>query len=187
MEIRDLTLAGLKLLVPRQFKDDRGVFWETWREGMLLDDQGNSLDFVQDNLSISKAGTLRGMHFQRAPHAQGKLVRVAAGFILDAVVDLRADSPTRGQFEVTPLSATNGHQLWVPAGFGHGFLALEDQTTVEYRCTGSYHPESEGSIRWDDPDVAIDWQLELLGDVQAPLLSEKDANAPSLKDIDWPF
>ncbi len=154
---------------------------------MLRDDQGNSLDFVQDNLSISKAGTLRGMHFQRAPHAQGKLVRVAAGFILDAVVDLRADSPKRGQFEVTPLSATNGHQLWVPAGFGHGFLALEDQTTVEYRCTGSYHPESEGSIRWDDPDVAIDWQLELLGDVQAPLLSEKDANAPSLKDIDWPF
>lgn len=187
MEIRDLALEGMKLLVPRQFKDDRGIFWETWREGMLLDDQGNPLDFVQDNLSISKAGTLRGMHFQRAPHAQGKLVRVAAGSILDAVVDLRADSPTRGQFEVVPLSATNGHQLWVPAGFGHGFLALEDQTTVEYRCTASYHPESEGSIRWDDPDVAIDWQLESLSDVEAPLLSEKDAIAPLLKDIDWPF
>ena len=187
MEIRDLAFEGLKLLVPRQFKDDRGVFWETWREGMLLDDQGNPLRFVQDNLSISKYGTLRGMHFQRAPHAQGKLVRVAAGCILDAVVDLRADSPTRGQFEVVPLSATNGHQLWVPAGFGHGFLALEDQTTVEYRCTASYHPESEGSIRWDDSDVAIDWQLESLSDVEAPVLSEKDAIAPLLKDIDWPF
>ena len=149
--------------------------------------KGIPCDFVQDNLSISKAGTLRGMHFQRAPHAQGKLVRVAAGSILDAVVDLRADSSTRGQFLVVPLSATKGHQLWVPAGFGHGFLALEDQTTVEYRCTASYHPESEGSIRWDDPDVAIDWQLESLSDVEAALLSEKDAIAPLLKDIDWPF
>lgn len=85
------------------------------------------------------------------------------------------------------LSALNGHQLWVPAGFGHGFIALEDQTTVEYRCTASYHPESEGSIRWNDPDVAIDWQMESLREIGAPLLSEKDAMAPLLKDIDWPF
>ena len=187
MQIQDLVLEGLKLLIPRQFQDDRGVFWETWREGMLLDAEGIPLRFVHDNLSLSKAGTLRGMHFQSAPHAQGKLVRVVAGSILDAVVDLRTASPTRGQYAVMPLSVTNGHQLWVPPGFGHGFLALEDQTTVEYRCTASYHPESEGSIRWDDPDVAIDWQLEKLSELDAPLLSEKDAVAPFLKDIDWPF
>ena len=97
MQIQDLVLEGLKLLIPRQFQDDRGVFWETWREGMLLDAEGIPLRFVQDNLSLSKAGTLRGMHFQSAPHAQGKLVRVVAGSILDAVVDLRTASPTRGQ------------------------------------------------------------------------------------------
>ena len=187
MEIQDLSLEGLKLLVPRQFKDDRGCFWETWQEGMLLDEEGSPLRFVQDNLSISKAGALRGIHFQLAPHAQGKLVRAVAGSILDVVVDLRAASSTRGQVVMAKLSALNGHQLWVPAGFGHGFMALEDQTTVEYRCTASYHPESEGSIRWDDSDVAIDWQLESLSDVEAPLLSEKDAIAPLLKDIDWPF
>ncbi|MDE0979509.1 MAG: dTDP-4-dehydrorhamnose 3,5-epimerase [Flavobacteriales bacterium] len=187
MEIQNLSLEGLKLLVPRQFKDDRGFFWETWREGMLLDEEGSPLRFVQDNLSISKAGTLRGIHFQRAPHTQGKLVRAVSGSILDVVVDLRAASPTRGQVLRVELSALNGHQLWVPAGFGHGFIAREDETTVEYRCTATYEPEYEGSIRWDDPDVAIDWQMEALREIGAPLLSEKDAMAPLLKDIDWPF
>ena len=124
MEIRDLALDGLKLLVPRQFKDDRGVFWETWREGVLSDGDGHPLKFVQDNLSISKAGTLRGIHFQRSPHAQGKLVRAVSGRILDVAVDLRSASPTRGQYVSLDLSVVNGHQLWVPPGFGHGFLAM---------------------------------------------------------------
>jgi dTDP-4-dehydrorhamnose 3,5-epimerase len=187
MEIRDLALDGLKLLVPRQFKDDRGVFWETWREGMLLDGLGHPVKFVQDNLSISKAGTLRGIHFQRSPHAQGKLVRAVSGRILDVAVDLRSASPTRGQYVSLDLSVANGHQLWVPPGFGHGFLALEENSTVEYRCTSLYHPESEGSIRWDDPDVGIDWRISDLHDLKTPFLSGKDSEASFLKEMDWPF
>ena len=188
MQIESLFLKGLVKLTPQQFADDRGVFWETWREGMLEDDQGNPLQFVQENLSVSKAGTLRGMHFQRAPHAQGKLVRAASGRIFDVVVDVRKDSSTRGEWFGCELSKQNGCQLWIPAGFAHWFLALEDDTVVEYRCTALYNPESEGSVRWDDPAVGIDWKAfspEL--PPGAPLLSEKDKIAPFLHDIDWPF
>jgi dTDP-4-dehydrorhamnose 3,5-epimerase len=188
MKIERLPLAGLIKLTPRQFSDDRGVFWETWREGMLDDAEGNPLEFVQENLSISKAGTLRGMHFQRAPHAQGKLVRAASGRIFDVAVDVRIDSETRGQWFGCELSSQNGCQLWIPAGFAHGFLALEDDCVVEYRCTSLYSPESEGSILWDDPAVGIDWNVASRGlPAGGPLLSEKDAVAPLLADIEWPF
>lgn len=187
MEIQELELKGLKLLVPKKFKDDRGVFWETWREGILLDERGKPIKFVQDNLSVSTAGTLRGLHFQHAPNAQGKLVRVVSGRVLDVVLDLRAASETRGQYVSKELSADNGHQLWVPAGFGHGFLALENNSTVEYRCTASYHPESEGSIRWNDPEAAIDWKGNKWTNFDRPTLSKKDQEAPLLKDLDWPF
>ena len=188
MEIRETSLQGLKRLVPQKFMDDRGVFWETWREGMLSNDLGQPLVFVQDNLSVSVRGVLRGMHFQRPPHAQGKLVRAVSGSIFDVAVDLRADSPTRGQWHGCKLSASNGHQLWVPSGFAHGFLALEDQSVVEYRCTAMYSPESEGSIRWDDPDIGIDWSqsgIEFLS--SGPVLSGKDAIAPLLREIPMPF
>ena len=188
MEIRETSLQGLKIVAPRKFVDDRGVFWETWRQGMMSDDQGQPLVFVQDNLSVSAQGVLRGLHFQRPPHAQGKLVRAASGSIFDVVVDLRADSPTRGQWHGCELSVSNGLQLWVPSGFAHGFLALEDQSVVEYRCTTMYSPESEGSIRWDDPDIGIDWsQSGMEFPSSGPVLSGKDATAPLLSDIAMPF
>ncbi len=188
MDIEALPLNGLLKLTPRQFRDDRGVFWETWRDGMVCDDSGNSLKFIQENLSISKAGTLRGLHYQRDPHAQGKLVRAVSGRILDVAVDVRASSPTRGEWYACELSNENGCQLWIPVGFAHGFLALTDHAVVEYRCTASYHPESEGSILWNDPDLDITW--EPAGFVMpegGPFLSEKDAIAPSLKAGGWPF
>jgi len=188
MEIEALPLEGLLKLTPRQFRDDRGVFWETWRDGMVVGDSGKSLEFVQENLSISKAGTLRGLHYQREPHAQGKLVRAASGKILDVAVDVRSSSLTRGQWHASELSDQNGCQLWIPAGFAHGFLALTDQAVVEYRCTASYHPESEGSILWNDPELAIAW--ESTGFVMpegGPFLSEKDAVAPLLNAGGWPF
>lgn len=188
MEVEALHLSGLVKLTPRQFRDDRGVFWETWRQGMLDGHTDVPLEFVQENLSVSKAGTLRGLHFQRDPHAQGKLVRCAAGRVFDAAVDVRASSPTRGQWFGCELSSDNGCQLWIPAGFAHGFLALCDDAVVEYRCTAYYHPESEGSIRWDDPDVNIDWNAADFNMPEGgPLLSPKDAAAPSLKAAGWPF
>lgn len=188
MEVEKLNLEGLIKLTPRQFTDDRGVFWETWREGMILNEKGESLRFVQENLSVSKAGVLRGLHFQRKPHAQGKLVRVVSGRIYDVVVDVRENSSTRGQWYGCELSSTNGCQLWIPAGFAHGFLALEDDSVVEYRCTAFYSPEFEGSIRWDDPMVGIDWNAAKSGPPSGePLVSSKDAVAPLLSAIDWPF
>jgi dTDP-4-dehydrorhamnose 3,5-epimerase len=188
MEIEQLSLKGLLKLTPRQFADDRGVFWETWREGMIEDEDGKPLQFVQENLSISKAGTLRGLHFQRDPHAQGKLVRAASGRIFDVAVDVRKDSSTRGQWYGCEPSSENGSQLWIPAGFAHGFLALEDDCVVEYRCTALYNPESEGSIRWDDTALGIDWNTAAPGlPEQGPHLSGKDAVAPLLENIEWPF
>lgn len=188
MEVRALKLEGLVLLTPKKFIDDRGAFWETYRHGLLDEVVGQSIQFVQDNLSISKAGTLRGLHFQLAPHAQGKLVRVAAGSILDVAVDLRKASTTRGQWLRCVLSQENGSQLWVPPGFAHGFLALEDHTVVEYKCTAFYHPESEGAVRWDDPELNIDWSAEgFVMPESGPFVSNKDSMASSLSSMGWPF
>ena len=181
MEIEALHLSGLVKLTPRQFGDDRGVFWETWRKGMLDVHTDQPLDFVQENLSISKAGTLRGLHFQRDPHAQGKLVRCASGRVFDVAVDVRASSPTRGQWYGCELSSQNGCQLWIPAGFAHGFLTLEPNTLFCYKCTDIYSPEHERSLRWNDPDLAIDWGTE------APILSEKDTAAPLFAAFESPF
>ena len=188
MNIEKLPLNGLMRLTPRQFRDDRGVFWETWRSGMFQDDQGHNFEFVQENLSISKAGTVRGLHFQRDPHAQGKLVRVASGRIWDVAVDVRASSPTRGRWFGAELSSETGQQLWIPRGFAHGFVALTDHAVVEYRCTALYEPSAEGSIRWNDPTLGIDWPpAALSGSNLGPVLSEKDANAPLLDGEHWPF
>lgn len=188
MEIEKLPLEGLVKMTPRQFRDDRGVFWETWRGGMLDAHCPEPPEFVQENLSISKAGTLRGLHFQRDPHAQGKLVRAASGRIWDVALDLRASSATRGQWYGCELSDENGSQLWIPPGFAHGFLALTDHAVVEYRCTAYYHPESEGAIRWDDSEVQVDWSASGFAfPADGPYLSPKDAAAPSLKEAGWPF
>lgn len=188
METQALPLSGLVKLTPRQFRDDRGVFWETWRKGSLDKQLDIPADFVQENLSISKAGTIRGLHFQRNPYAQGKLIRCASGRIMDVAVDIRASSMTRGQWYGCELSDENGCQLWIPAGFAHGFMALSDQAVVEYRCTAFYHPESEGTIRWNDSEIGIEWSArEFTMPQGGPFLSSKDANAPTLSNAGWSF
>lgn len=171
------------LIKPRRFADDRGWFSETfvdrkWRE------LGVDAAFVQDNHSYSAhAGTIRGIHFQTPPHAQAKLVRCTRGRIMDYAVDLRAGSPTYGQHVWTELTADNGHQLFVPVGFGHAFITLEPDCEVVYKVSDYYSPENDGGVRWDCPDIAIEWPL----DGRAPQLSAKDATLPTLSQFVSPF
>ncbi|MHB0896407.1 MAG: dTDP-4-dehydrorhamnose 3,5-epimerase [Spirochaetales bacterium] len=165
-------IEGLALIEPRVFPDDRGFFMETFKESEFLA-AGIAGRFVQDNHSLSCRGTLRGLHFQRAPYEQGKLVRVSSGSIWDVAVDLRPESPTLGKWYGLELSAANRRMLYIPAGFAHGFLALEDGTELQYKCTAEYNGPSEAGIRWDDPDLAIDWPSR---DV---LVSDKDSLLPS--------
>ena len=170
MQLVDTTIADVKIIEPKLFGDDRGFFYESWNEQSFAQ-IGLDLKFVQDNHSKSAKGVLRGMHYQiRKP--QGKLVRVVAGSVYDVVVDLRQSSPTFGKWEGFVLSADNKRMLWVPPGFGHGFLSLEDGTEFLYRCTEFYAPEHERSLLWNDPQLAIDWPLYDIGE---PALSAKDA------------
>jgi dTDP-4-dehydrorhamnose 3,5-epimerase len=152
---------------------------ETW-QARRFHEAGIGGEFVQDNFSHSSKGTLRGLHYQ-IEHAQGKLVRVVQGEVYDVAVDLRKSSPQYGQWVGEVLSAENKHQLWVPPGFGHGFLVLSETAEFEYKCTDYYAPEFERAIRWDDPDIAIEWPLL---DGEQPILSSKDAAAPLLNDAE---
>ncbi len=175
-------LGDVKILCPARFADARGFFSETWNR-QRCEDQIGVVDFVQDNHSLSvEVGTIRGLHFQAPPFAQDKLVRVARGSILDVAVDFRLGSPTFGMWMAEELSAKNGKQLFIPKGFLHGFVTREPDTEVLYKCSAYYAPECDGAIRFDDPDIAIDWQLS--GDA---VLSGKDAAAPLLRDIKSPF
>ena len=183
LEVIDTSLSGVKILKPRRFDDDRGYFSETWNYRSLTN-LGIYIDFVQDNQSYSREkGTVRGMHFQVPPHAQDKLVRVVVGRIWDVAVDIRRGSSTYGCWTGCELSAENGCQLFIPKGFMHGFATLEDHTEVVYKCSDYYSPESEGSVRFDDPEIGIDWKI----DISDAILSPKDATAPLLKNIDSPF
>lgn len=174
------------LLTPRRFGDDRGWFSETYHEQRFRD-LGVAAAFVQDNHSYSKqAGTIRGIHFQRPPHAQAKLVRCVRGRIFDVAVDLRPASPTFGQHVAAELSADNGHQLFVPAGFGHAFMTLVEDCEVVYKVDAYYAPETEGGVRWDDPAIAIDWPV-IGGVADVPMLSPKDAVLPLLADAAFDF
>lgn len=169
MNIIECNIPGPLIIEPRVFGDERGFFLETWNiEGFAA--AGLDLTFVQDNHSHSQKGVLRGMHFQN-PGPQGKLVRVVRGAVFDAVVDLRRSSPTFGKWTGVTLSAENKHMFWVPAGFAHGFLTLEDDTDFLYKCTAPYAPQHEASLAWDDPEVGIEWPLDGL-EVK---LSAKDA------------
>lgn len=170
------------LVRPKRFGDHRGFFAETYSRQKYAG-LGINVEFVQDNHSLSvDLGTVRGLHFQAPPHAQGKLVRCGRGSIYDVAVDIRAGSVTYGAWVGYTLSAENGHQLYVPPGFAHGFMTLEPDCEIIYKCTDYYAPETEGSLLWNDLDIGIDWPL----DVQA-ILSEKDARAPRLKDFETPF
>lgn len=171
------------LITPRRFADSRGWFAETYQRDRYRA-AGIDADFVQDNQSFSKpAGTLRGLHFQTPPHVQAKLVRCLAGRIWDVAVDLRAGSPTFGRWVAAELTAERGEQLYVPAGFGHGFITLEPDCAVAYKTSDFYAPDCDGGIAWDDPDLGIAWPMPADG----PLLSDKDQKLPRLKDFASPF
>jgi len=181
MEFRETGIQDLLFVQPRIFKDDRGYFFEAFNKE-LFRRHGITADFVQDNESRSVKHVLRGLHFQKPPYAQGKLVRVIRGSVLDVAVDLRKDSKTYGQWRSVILSDKNKLMLWVPEGFAHGFVTLEDDTVFFYKCTGFYNQPSEGSIRWNDPDLNIDW-----GGIKNPVLSTKDREAPFFRDFKSPF
>lgn len=178
MNIITCDIEGPLIIEPQVFGDDRGFFMETWNAATFAG-QGLDLAFVQDNHSRSQKGVLRGMHFQN-PQPQGKLVRVTRGAVFDAVVDLRRSSPTFGKWTGVHLSAENKRMLWVPVGFAHGFLTLEDDTDFLYKCTAPYAPAHEGSLAWDDPAVGIEWPLEGI----EPRLSAKDAAGTPLAQIE---
>jgi dTDP-4-dehydrorhamnose 3,5-epimerase len=175
MEILSTRFEDVKIIVPRVFSDPRGVFLETF-QAKRYRDSGIGCEFVQDNLSYSIKATLRGLHYQR-PHTQDKLVYVIKGEVFDVVVDIRRSSPTFGQWEGVCLSAENCRQLYVPAGFAHGFCVLSEEAVFSYKCSDYYAPAAEHGIVWNDPDIGIQWPLE------NPLLSEKDGRYPRLREI----
>jgi len=170
MEIEKLSIPELILIKPQVFADERGYFFESFNEEKFAQKSGVGVKFVQDNESLSNCGVLRGLHFQNPPYAQGKLVRVIRGSVQDVAVDIRRNSPTFGQHFSVILSGENKYQLYIPEGFAHGFLVLEDHTIFSYKCTNFYHRESERSLKWNDPDLHIAWGIN------APVLSEKDRN-----------
>jgi dTDP-4-dehydrorhamnose 3,5-epimerase len=182
MDITETKLSGVKLLKPRRFGDHRGFFAETYSRRVYAE-MGIDDEFVQDNHSLSAAvGTVRGLHFQAPPHAQAKLVRCGRGAIFDVAVDIRRGSPTYGRWAGYTLSAENGAQLYIPVGFAHGFATLEPDREIIYKCSDYYAPETEGALRWDDPDIGIKWPL-----TGAPIISKKDAIAQLLADFNSLF
>ena len=175
MEVVNTPLDGVLLLKPKVFGDERGYFVETWKQ-KRYDEIGIRLPFVQDNHSKSTKGILRGLHFQKQ-HPQWKLVSVSLGEVFDVAVDIRPESPTFGQWYGAILSQDNQHQLWIPPGMAHGFVVLSEVAHFHYKCTDFYHPGDEGSIRWNDPSVGIDWPFD-----GEPLLSAKDVIAPFFEE-----
>lgn len=178
MKLIETPISGLYEIEPKVFGDDRGFFLESWNKRTFAE-LGLDVDFVQDNHSRSAKGVLRGLHFQK-PNAQGKLVRVVSGRAWDVAVDLRRSSPTFARWHGLELSAANKKMLWVPEGFAHGFLSLEDGTDFLYKCTSPYRPADENCLLWDDPDLAIDWPLGAM----EPQLSGKDRAGKRLSDLE---
>jgi dTDP-4-dehydrorhamnose 3,5-epimerase len=179
MEIRDFEIEGVFEFIPRKIEDERGYFSEVFKAN-IFGTRVSGVEFVQDNQSLSvKPGTIRGIHFQTHPVAQGKLVRCLAGRLFDVAVDLRRGSPTYGRWISTELSPRQNNQLWVPVGFGHAFCSLEPDTSVSYRVTNYYSPEHDEGVAWDDPDIAIDWP----GMADPETLSAKDRQLPGLADL----
>ena len=168
IDVEQTPLSGLVILKPKVFRDERGWFLESYNEQGFQKAVGTNVHFVQDNESLSQSRVLRGLHFQAAPHAQGKLVRVVQGAVLDVCLDIRPASRTFGQYFKVELSGKEKNMLWIPEGFAHGFRTLEDNTIFSYKCTAPYHPSSERTILWDDPELGIDWGIA------DPVLSGKD-------------
>lgn len=181
VEVTAFAIDGPRLLTPRVHVDDRGYFFELWRQEAYRE-LGLPTDFVQVNVSRSRRGTLRGLHFQRTPHQQGKLVSVINGRVIDVAVDLRRGSRTFGRHVKTLLDDETHAQLWVPRGFAHGFLAVSEVADVVYQVDSPHAGASEGGVRWDDPDLAIDWELSRHLGNAVPLTSPRDAALPFLRD-----
>ena len=181
MEITKTNIEGVVIIEPRIFADDRGYFFEAFSEREFTE-KVCDCRFVQDNEAKSSYGVVRGLHFQRPPHAQSKLVRVVKGCILDVVVDIRRTSPTFGKHIAVELSDENHRQLFIPHGFAHGYAVLSDEAIVEYKCDDFYHPEDEGGILWNDPDLSVEWP-----DVGEVILSEKDKKNPTLNESKFSF
>jgi len=176
-----LELEGLLLFQLRQFVDNRGMFFESFNNKDYALHLGKDVEFVQDNVSYSKKNVIRGLHFQSPPFAQGKLVCVLKGSVLDVAVDIRRKSLTYGKYIAVELNATNGLQLFIPPGFAHGFLSLEDETVFSYKCTNYYSPGHEDTLLWNDPNLAIEWP------VKSPIISQKDAIGKEFINFESPF
>jgi len=174
MNVLTCDIAGLLILEPKVFGDARGFFVETWNR-RRYGEAGIDVDFVQDNISFSRRGTLRGLHFQN-PKPQGKLMQVLQGEVFDVAVDIRRSSPTYGRWHGVLLSAENKRQFYVPSGFAHGFAVLSDTALFQYKCTEFYSPQDECAIRWDDPDIGVEWP------VKTPLISDRDAKGLRLRE-----
>lgn len=182
MEIIKTPIEGLLVIEPRVFNDARGYFCETYNQARYQE-AGIDAVFVQDNQSCSSYGVVRGLHFQRPPYTQAKLVSCTQGRVLDVAVDLRKDSPTYGQWHAVELSEENHRQYFIPKGFAHGFSVLSEKAVFTYKCDNLYHPESEGGLLLSDPDLAIEWQVP----AEARIISDKDTKHPLLRDLDNPF
>ena len=182
MEVIKTKIPGVVIIEPRLFPDARGYFFESFSKREFEEKVGK-IEFVQDNESKSSYGVLRGLHFQKPPYAQSKLVRVVKGAVLDVAVDIRKGSPTYGQHVAVELTEDNHLQFFIPQGFAHGFAVLTDEVIFQYKCDNFYAPASEGAIAWDDPDLGIDWRVP----AEKVILSEKDRRHPRLKEIESPF
>lgn len=183
VQIDQTRLPGVVVLTPKRFGDERGFFSEVYNR-KIFDGFGIAVEFVQDNHSLSRdVGVVRGLHFQAPPHAQDKLVRVGAGRVMDVAVDIRKGSPTFGEWVAVELSAEAGNQLYIPKGFLHGFATLEPNSELLYKCSDFYAPDCDGAVRFDDPDLGIDWGV----DPANVVLSDKDAGAPLFQNFESPF
>lgn len=182
MEVIKTNIEGVVIIEPRIFRDDRGYFFESFSQRDFQEKVCNTV-FVQDNESKSSYGVLRGLHFQKTPYAQSKLVRVIKGAVLDVAVDIRKGSPTFGQHVAVELTEDNHRQFFIPRGFAHGFSVLTDEVIFQYKCDNFYAPQSEGALAWDDPNLEIDWRIP----TDKVLLSEKDRHHSRLRDAEWLF
>lgn len=182
MEVIKTNIEGVVIIEPRIFRDDRGYFFESFSQRDFQEKVCKTV-FVQDNESKSSYGVLRGLHFQKPPYAQSKLVRVIKGAVLDVAVDIRKGSPTFGQHVAVELTEDNHRQFFIPQGFAHGFSVLTDEVIFQYKCDNFYAPQSEGALAWDDPDLGIDWRIP----IDKLLLSEKDRHHCRLRDAEWLF
>lgn len=183
MEVIKTEIDGVLILEPRIFGDARGYFFESFNAKEFAEKTGLEVNFVQDNESMSRYGVVRGLHFQKPPYTQSKLVRVVKGRVLDVAVDIRKGSPTYGKYVAVELSAENHRQLFISKGFAHGFSVLSEEVVFQYKCDAYYAPQSEGAIIWNDPSIGIDWKV---GNEDV-LLSDKDRNHPTLCEFESPF